>query len=183
MTVNEVIIAAAELIGENAVEQVQNYLDGQGGGTLAKELLRCFNVVESELAMDFLPLKTEETLETETGAIAYTQLSKKAVQIVKVSDEWGGSVRYDLYGEYMKTKSGKVTVVYTYVPEEKSFGEESDFQRLASKRLFAYGIAAEYCLKAGLYDEAEVWDKKYKDGINAAYKQAPCKHIRRRTWS
>ena len=183
MKVNEIIQAAAELIGDNVAEEVKAYIEeGSGEAALPKELLRCFNVVEHELAVDFLPLKTEEQMETDTGAIAYETLSKKAVQIVKVLDEWGMAVRYDTYGSYFKTRVGKVTVVYTYEPEEKAFGEESDFQRVASKRLFAYGIAAEYCLKAGLYDEASVWDKKYKEAIEAAYKQSPGKNIRRRLW-
>ncbi|MBQ8428205.1 MAG: hypothetical protein IJX18_03005 [Clostridia bacterium] len=183
MKVNEMIIAAAELIGDNAATAVKTYLEsGAGDEALTNELLRCFNVIEHELAVDFLPIKTEETVETDTGAIVYNALSKKAVQIVKVLDEWGMAVRYDTYGEYLKTRVGKVTVVYTYEPEEKSLGGESDFQRVASKRLFAYGMAAEYCLKAGLYDEAAVWDKKYKEAVEAAYKQSPGKNIRRRLW-
>lgn len=183
MLVNEIILAAAELIGDKAAEDVKARLENKGGDEgLTQELLRCFNVVEHQLAVDYLPLKREETLETETGVIAYSLLEKKAVQIVKVQDEWGMTVRYDIYGEYFKTRVGKVTVTYTYEPEEKTLGDESDFQCVVSKRMFAYGIAAEYCLKAGLYEEAAVWDGKYKEAITAAYKQSPGKNIRRREW-
>lgn len=41
---------------------------------------------------------------------------------------------------------------------------------MTSPRLFAYGIAAEYCLACGLFEEAAVWDKKYKDALTAAYR-------------
>ena len=144
MTVKEILLASAGLLGKG--DEVKAYLDGTSLDAHAdvENLLRCSQLVENELALDYLPLHAEEELETETGAILYTTLSKKAVQIVKVLDEWGLSVRYDLYGEYFKTRVGKVTVVYTYEPEQKELGGESDFQRLASTRLFAYGIAAEY---------------------------------------
>ena len=185
MKVKEVIVAAAELIGDEAVKRVQAYLDGgEGDGELlATALLRCFNMVENDLATNYLPLKKEEVLDTDTGAIAYTALSQNALNIVRVTDEWGLSVRFDSYANYFKTKVGKMFVTYTYVPKEKTLEDEVEFHRLASKRLFAYGIAAEYCLKEGLYDEAAVWDKKYKDAVNVAYKGDPCRRVRGRNWS
>lgn len=46
-----------------------------------------------------------------------------------------------------------------------------------SPRVLAYGTAAEYCISEGL-GEAEMWDKRYKDGIAMSKKQ-PKKVARR----
>ncbi len=184
MKVKEVIVAAAELIGDEAVKRLQAYLDGgEGDGEfLAAALMRCYNAVENDLAVNYLPLKKEEGLETDTGAIPYASLSERALNIVRVTDEWGLSVRFDCYANYFKTRVGKVFVTYTYAPKEKSLEEEVEWHRLASKRLIAYGTAAEYCLKEGLYDEAAVWEKKYKDAVNLAYKGEPCRRVKSRNW-
>ncbi|MBQ4268819.1 MAG: hypothetical protein IJB97_04120 [Clostridia bacterium] len=181
MTVREVIKEAAEIVG---AEKVKAYIDSNvsGGERQTEVLLRCFNLVENELALDYLPLKCEETFQTQTGAIDYASLSKKAVRILSVKDESGNSVPFKTFPDRLKTQAGVLQVLYSYLPEEKTLSGESDFKTLASKRLFAYGVAAEYCLSCGLYEEAAVWDKKYKEAIAAVYKAHPPRRIASRRW-
>ena len=182
MTVKEIIIAAATELG--IADEVRAFVNGESeeGKPKAEALLRCFNLVENELALDYLPLYAEEVLETETGAVYYAELEKTAVRIVGIEDEWGNSVAFKLFPEYLKTQAGKICVRYTYTPAEKDMDGESDFTLYASVRLFAYGVAAEYALANGEFEEAAVWDKKYKDAITAAYKLRSVKKIRSRRW-
>ena len=71
---------------------------------------------------------------------------------------------------------------YAYAPQKKALNDESDYRMYASVRLFAYGIAAEYSLSIGLFEEAAVWDKKYKEAVTAAYRANPCRIIQSRRW-
>lgn len=183
MTVKEIILAAASELGIG--DEVGAYLSGAStdGEVQAKALLRCFNLVENEVALDYLPLLAEEELETETGAVYYASLSREAARVVGVWDEWGNSVPFTLFPDYLKTQPNKVRVRYTYLPQEKSFNDKSDFTLQASVHLFAYGVAAEYALASGLFEEAAVWDRKYKDAIKAAYCAKPTRRIRSRRWA
>lgn len=185
MTVKEIILAAACELGIG--EKVEAYLAGKSTDaeteTIAKALLRCFNLVENEVALDYLPLLAEEELETETGIVHYTSLSREAARVVGVWDEWGNSAPFTLFPDYLKTQPQKVLVRYTYLPKEKTFESESDFTLGASVRLFAYGVAAEYALASGLFEEAAVWEKKYKNAIKAAYCSKPARRIRSRRWA
>lgn len=183
MTVKECVLEAAALVG--VYETVKDYLDEQSeeGAEDARKLIRCFNHVENELALDYLPLYFEEEVETETGAVYYSELQKAAVRVLAVTDAWGNETAFTLFPEYAKTTAGKIRIRYTYTPEEKLIGDESDFLLYASKRMFGYGMAAEYCLLTGLFEEAAVWDKKYKDAIAAAYRSKTCKKIKSRRWA
>ncbi len=183
MTVKECVITAATELG--IADEVQEYFDGGSvdGQKNAQLLLTCFNLVENELALDYLPLYAEDEMSSETGKIDFSALSMPAVRILRVSDEWGNSVPFQIFPAYLKTQPGKVRVAYTYTPEEKSLDGESDFKLQASVRLMAYGIAAEYTLATGLFEEYAVWDKKYKEAIDAAYKALPCKRMRSRRWA
>ena len=105
------------------------------------------------------------------------------VRIIRVTDEYGNSVPFKLFPQYLRTQPGRVNVSYTYTPREKNAEEESDFVLSVSPRLFAYGIASEYSLAAGLFEEAAVWDKKYKDALAAAYRSKPSRIIRSRRWA
>ncbi|MBR2647134.1 MAG: hypothetical protein IKD47_06230 [Clostridia bacterium] len=183
MTVKEVVIAAATSLGIGKF--VREYIEGSSvyGMKNTELLLDCYNMVENELALDYLPLYAEEEVETQTGVVPYSIFSRKAVRILRVSDEWENSAKFTLFPEYLKTQQGKVKVAYTYTPEKKTIDDNSDYLVQASVRLLAYGVAAEYCLASGMYEDAAVWDKKYKDAINAAYKAAPCRRLQSRWWA
>ena len=183
MTVKECMELAAVHLGIE--EPIDSYF--QAGGTAEDQkkgtlLLSCFNIVENELALDYFPLIAEDTLESEGGIIDFSSLKNDAVRITKVTDEWGNETEFQLFPSYLKTQPGKVCVTYTYTPKKKAMGEKSDFYTSVSVRLISYGMAAEYAMATGLFEDASVWDKKYKEGIRAAYRVQKCKRIRSRRW-
>ena len=182
MTVKDVIALAAEELGIGDV--VKAYLGGDKsqGEAETKALLRCFNLVENEVALDYLPLFAEDTVFTETGAVEYSALTKEAVRILSVKDSSGNSVKYKIFPSYLSAQAGELVIRYTYTPTAKTLDDESDFLLLVSDRLLAYGMAAEYCFSCGLYDEGEAWNKKYKDALKAAYRAKPAKVMRSRRW-
>ena len=182
ITVKDAIKLTAELL--EMQESVHAYLDGRDmqGEADVENLLRCFNLVENELALDYFPLLAEEKLRTETGAVYFGELRFAPVRITKVTDGWGNDCPYRLFPDYLKTQAGEITVQYSYLPGEKGLEDTSDFSLFVSVRLFAYGMASEYALSCGRFEEASVWDKKYKDAICAVYKGRPCKKMNARRW-
>lgn len=182
MKVKDIILTAANELGIGT--EMAAYYSGSAtaGEEDAHLLLHCFNLVENELALDYLPLYAEDTLETTSGQLYYSLLKNTPVRILSVENEQGKSIRFDLYTEHLKTEPGTVKVRYTYTPKKKMISDSSDFTLLASERLIAYGIAAEYTLAMGRFEESAIWDKKYKEAINAAYALRPTKKMRSRRW-
>lgn len=182
MTVVEIVLASATELG--VADEVQAFLDGTStdGERITENLVRCFNLVENELALDYLPLLAEEKIKTDTGAVYFTEFSNAVSKIVKIVDCNGNSLPFKIFPEYLKTQAGEITITYAYAPKEKSISEESDFKAYASVRLFAYGIACEYSLASGMFEEASVWDKKYKEAIRASYRANPAKVMSSRRW-
>ncbi len=166
-------------------EEVDAYLDGcetYVGENAVALLLRCFERVENELALDYLPLLAEDEVVSGTGVVDYASLQKSAARILCVENEWGESLKYKLFPTYLKTSAGKLKIVYAYAPATKTIEEESEYDTLVSKRLLVYGMAAEYSLAVGELAAAKIWDKKYKEGVQAAYKLGACKRLRSRRW-
>ena len=183
MTVKEIILLAATELGVGTV--VEGYVNGETleGAEETERFLQCFNLVENRLALDYLPLFAEEEIETETGSVAFDALSKRAVRIVRVEDEWGNSLPFKIYPDRICFSAKRARVTYTYTPEEKTIDGEPDWQRAASVRLFALGVAAEYALMTGCYEESAVWEKKFKEAIEAVYRSTPIRTIRSRRWA
>ncbi len=183
ITVESVVRQAAQLIG------VEDRTDAYFDGNTAEENLRvveglvnCFNLVENELAVDYLPLFCEETLLAEDGRIAYGSFSKKAARVISVYDEWGNCVRAKRMPTHLEVPSGKYVVRYAALPEEKSVEGSSDYEADVTVRLLAYGVAAEYCLHKGMYEEHAAWDKKYRDAIGAAVRTKGAGSVKVRCW-
>jgi hypothetical protein len=105
------------------------------------------------------------------------------VRVVRVTDESGNSVPFKLFPKYLKTQPEKVRILYTYTPIEKGVADECEYDIRVSPRLLMYGTLAEYLTAAGLFEEAAVWDKKYKDALTAAYRGATTKVVHSRRWA
>ena len=182
MTVREVVMLAAEEL--RIAQEVSDYFDRGSieGKEKAELLLTCFNLVEDELALDYLPLETEEKLTSNHGQIYFDQLEYAPVRILKVCDVHGNSLDFKLYSKYLQTQTGAVVISYTYTPPKKGLDDESDFSLHISARLMVYGIAAEYTMAMGEFGEASLWDKKYKDAIEAAYHMKSGGRMASRRW-
>ena len=182
MTVKDCMILAATELG--IAEELDAYFNEatDAYARVGKTLLQCYNVVENELALDYLPLTMEDEVQTQTGRVEFSVLSCKAVRILHVTDGNDEAVKYRIFPNYLKTQPGKLKILYVYSPSEKGLNDECECASTVSKRMLAFGIAAEYCLRMGMYEEADVWNKKYKGAIEAAYKATPCKRISSRRW-
>ncbi len=181
--VKDVLLCAAQMLGVE--EEARKYINGEGSAEGEKDvalLLSCFQRVENELALDYLPLIAEDEVMTATGAVEFSALSRSAVRILCVEDEWGQSLKYKLLPTHLQTQAGKVKITYAYAPATKGLEDNSDYALFASERLLAYGVAGEYSLVVGDMSAVAAWDKKYKDAVQAAYTIMPCKKIRSRRW-
>ena len=188
MTVKEVIIQAAGCLGREDLIEALN----KSSALLSKEeeqeissLLRCYNFVENEVALDYLALKKEESVTVSENKIAYSMLSAAPVNIRKVV--CGGYVqRFAVYPAYICLPDGwvgKANVVYDYIPSTKSLTSISEFtDKGVSERLLAYGVSAQYCLVNGETGRAAVWDKKFRDALRAKNLLRRTVSVRSRRW-
>ncbi len=157
--------------------------DGTSGMEEGDLLLKCFNIVENELALDYIPLVKEEILPIVDGKIPYTQFSSDLVRILKVEEESGRQKPYKIFATYLQVEGERAKVTYAYTPSKKTLDDESSFEHTVSARLLAYGMAAEYSMAVGLYEEAAYWDKKYKEAIEATRKLAKGCKMPSRRWA
>ena len=181
MLVKEIVALAAANMGREDLIAEINDLAGEPTGEL-DSLLRCYNLVENEIALDYFPLKKQESFSAAGGRIFYTQFSCAPVDIKKVAADDGRPLPFEIYPEYVAVAGGEVTVTYTYSPAEKKWGDESEFSGKISDRLISYGVACEFCLSRGMFSQAAMWEKKYRDALRAANVIRGKLSVRSRRW-
>lgn len=146
-------------------------------------LIRCVNLVVKEIACDYIPLLHTQKMTAVDGKIPYTQFEKTLLEIKSVKDEGGNSVRYFTLPDCVAVEDGNFEVSYAFIPKDKAFFDDLDFAGTkASDRVFAYGAAAEFCLISGMYDEALMWERRYKDALLVATRKNTEVIMPRRRW-
>lgn len=135
---------------------------------IMKDLVRCYNLVEQELATDYFPILEVDKFFNVCDKIYYKDFSRKAYMIKGIQDFHGDKVNYRLFPEYIALQKnyngGTFFVKYYYIPEEKELYSYSTYGA-EYLHILKYGIAAEYCLIQGNFDLAAIYNQKYKERI------------------
>ena len=171
MKVKEVVLAAAKLLELDSDVNAYVEYGYTSGEEQTKKLLACFNMVENDLALNYVPLTEKALFIAKNGCVVYEDFPLVPLRVISVSDEKGVSMPFQVYPTEIRVSEDikKVVINYAYLPEEKGLLDDSDYQMGVSVALASYGVAAEYCAMRGLYTEAAFWDKKYKESIAKSY--------------
>lgn len=121
-----------------------------------EDLLDCFNSVEQELALDYLPLYATHTCNSNT--VYYDEFEYNPVRIV------GCNCKFKIYPKYIESKEVITSVQYTYTPRYKELFDECSYSNEVLGCL-TKGVISEYLLSQGFYEEAAAWRQKYKKEI------------------
>lgn len=173
MTVREIMALAAELCGR---KDLAEFLEGgacadfQAAAREEETLLRCYNLAENEIALDYLPIRRQEEAVSD-GEIAYAELSKPILEIFSVRDADGEKLPYRAGEQGIRVRPGKAVVDYSYRPRVKRAGDEPEANGRADARVLALGTACEFALMNGMTETAALLDKRYRDALACACRE------------
>ncbi len=170
MTVKEIIKTSASLLNR---EDIVAYLDGENSNVGEQTLpaintfVTLLNLVISELAGTFIPMRKKETVSIKNGKIEYSLLSERPLRIINVYDLNDRAVNFSDEAFFIKVESGTKQIEYEYAPPNYDLNDaigysESDI----SVGALAYGLTAEFCICKGSFEEAVMWHGRYVESIN-----------------
>ena len=130
-------------------------------------LLKCLNLVQNEVACEYIPLASEQNVRAKDFKIDYSSFNKKPISIVSVKDSLGRNIRFKAFADYLVVYGNKARVKYYYLPQKIQTVESEITECLLPIRTYAYGVAREYFLLQSLSDEADIWEGRFKDSLCA----------------
>lgn len=131
-------------------------------------IVKCINMVISEIASDYLPVEFEEEVEVINGVIPYDNLSKKLINLKNVTKN---STKIDtkMYPNELLVKADSmVRVQYMYMPNAVKLGDIISLSPKITLMLIVYGVLGEYCLLQGRYEDSSLYDKRYREMLKIA---------------
>ena len=155
----------------------------EGDGAARARLLKCANLAVNEICADYYPLVRETEVDNLNGKVPYRELSRHRVLEVLSVKKGCSKVPFSAFPTCVKFGPGRATVRYTCLPGDLDEGGSAAIPERIGARVVAYGAAAEYCLLAGLFEEAAIWDRRYRDSLRAAQAKKGEIRIPARRWA
>ena len=189
MTVKECVKYAAESL---ALDEIAASL--KEGGNVAglsvtdarelEQLVSCAHSVVNEVACEYVQmLQSDSVLSGSEGKIPYGKLSHSVVEVISICSGKYKTPFRPYFGGLDVGKAGEYTVTYAYAPNISDLSDTFDFGNgKVTPRNIGYGIAAEYCIRTGETAAAVLWDKRYKDSLQAAVRRGREQKVRPRRW-
>ena len=121
-----------------------------------EELLRCFNLIEKEMATDHFPLYKIHAANNKR--VYYSELDCHPIRIVSCN------CKFKVYKEYIESKDVIKEIVYSYAPDDKGLYDECEYDS-EFLNCYVYGILSEYLMTQRFFEESIRWTDKYRDEI------------------
>ena len=160
MLVKEAVQNAAKLLELNIPQNDEAALiDAE-----TKLLTTCADMILNEMAAEYFSCVDIYSVESD-GIVYFEDFPKEVFSIIGVS--MGTTpVNFKVYGNKVVTTNGSIHIKYTYTFGKLDYNAEVDYPEHIA-RVAAYGIAAEYCLIKALYDEAVMFQKRFREAIQS----------------
>ena len=186
MIVKDILKITAEMAGEN---QTVLYFDEKGVDDLAfceenaRLLLRCYNLIVEELALEYLPLKREEEVVSKQGKIYFSDLEFRPLRILNVRRKNGQKVPYKLVNDYLEVSNGEFIIEYNYRLEPAVEDDEVVYSdTVIGPYTLVYGMLSQYLLEKGRLSESDIYQDKYLSAIRARIAEKRQLKIPGRRW-
>ena len=172
MTVKDILILSSDLIDRKDISDYLKHGSSEtsiDAGLEAQTLLKCYNLIVSEIISEYYRLNTIESFVATNGTFEYKNLSKNAIAIINVKDENLVKVDAKIYPTKLFTKTNKGYIEYEYVPTEQAESDNFIFENTPiTNRIVALGVAREYLFIKGSFAESDNYGKKFVNSILSA---------------
>lgn len=186
MTVREIIKLVCDFVGE---KELSAKLDSASFAAYTDReqekldlLVQCFNLVNQEIASDFLPFLTKEEVDVNNSILNFSELGKVVINIYEIKNRFGKCLRFKLYPNYVEVYGHAKKVVYSFLPADKILSNEVEMFCGLSGRIYAYGIASEFLLIDGLSEDAEIWEDRFKESLFVLSRKKGEHILPKRSW-
>lgn len=185
MTVKGIIKLVCEFVGERELLKkldMQNPVYSTRESEKLETMIKCFNLVNQEIASDYLPFLLEEEIDVRNSILNFSSLSKNVVAVYQVKDCLGFGLKFRNYPNYVEIFGAAKKIVYSYLPAELELDAQVESNNGLSERVYAYGVASEYLLVDGMSDDAEIWEERFKESLFMLSRRHGEHRLPRRRW-
>ncbi len=188
MTAKEIIKNVCTYLGKEEI--LESSFFEENGAELTKtqtkdinKIVDCINYCVEEIASEYLPILKTKMFDLSNGEINLKDIDSSLQEIISVKSHAGKTLRYAVSDKKLICLASKVEITYKVYPTHITTSSTcEDFDGRISARVLAYGVASEYCFLEMLYDDATLWESRFKNALLVAGRKKGEIKLKKRGW-
>ena len=172
MKTKEVLSLACMFLGKEELLECEYFTSTEGYSLSQEEekdlnlLNRCLTLITNEISTDYLYINQNKQLKLIDGQISLEDIDDSVYEIIKVTDLYGDPLKFKVIDNNLIVCAKDVIVKYRKFAKRPTLdGECEDFSNRISERVLAYGVAMEYSFISSLFDDATIWENRFKNAL------------------
>jgi len=147
-------------------------------------LVDCVNLTNSNIAANYIKIFNIKKINNNKGTISFSSISTDLIyEVVSVKDSSGKDVNFTITPSGIITKTGEVSIRYSYFPKDVEFSSViTNYPTKISERNFVFGVISEYLYVKGVFDEALVWEERFKNEMQSLVRTQKSIVTKSRRW-
>ena len=125
MTVRDILKLVCEFVGER--ELAQKLATSQQLQEREQQkieiMTNCFNLVNQEIASDYLPFLHKEEVDIEDGVLNFSSLKNKVINIYEIKNRFGFNLKFRNYSNFVEVFGKGKWVTYSFFPADKALDD------------------------------------------------------------
>ncbi len=168
MTIREVFKDVAIVLHKDELYSIlDNEADYEDNDDV-KKLLYCYKMIISELNEEYVPLKYVQSLRVQNNRCEFRNLFFPVIEILSITYN-GEEIDFESKSTYFSCNvphNSYVQITYNYVPKIYGIYDEVLYSEVEiPTRILVFGIIREYMLLNGLYEEAVIYDERFRNTL------------------
>lgn len=180
MKVKNIITLACNFIGETEIADLIENQTEENVDEKVDEMVELFNIVRNEVVCEYMPSLENEEFEVKDFKLYYSSFKRKPLKIYSVEDKLTRRLKFRSFPEYLMVKAGKVNVTYSYQP--KGVNLDDEIEESVPERVYAYGVAREYLMREGMFEDAEIFETRFKNSLKVLTQKSAVTVLAGRRW-
>lgn len=147
-------------------------------------LIKCVNLLLKEIACDYMPLVDSEIVSIVDGKFNYDVFPHRIREVLKVVNlENGVDMKFVEKPQWCDVKmANKAEVKYSYLPDDIGVEDECVMSPKITSKTLALGVASEYCLIEGMYEQSVLYGDKFREEMKNVCRKNSEIRIKPRVW-
>ena len=176
MTAVEVLKYTLILLDEKALAEAlteSSVLDEK-----TSKLLDCLNMTQNDIATHYFPIRIRE--EVAGKNIAYSSLSREIISVLSGYDKFFRALKFKEYESAVEFAGNAKYIEYSAVPHKMTLSSTLEIK--CPIQIVAYGVLSEYFLLVNDYEDAEIFEERFKESLLSFSHKHGELRLRNRRW-
>ena len=147
-------------------------------------IVGCINLIQQHISTNYFNLIENVELNNTYDVLPFSKITNKQIyKIINIKNNNNNNIHFVIKPNGIVTNKGHIVIKYSYFANDVAIYDNiSMFPIGVNERIFLFGVLGEYNFIKGNFDEAKIWEDKFKTEMEQLKMLSRVPDVARRNW-